>query len=575
MFPSQKLLKTIRKPFILALSFTAIALYWKDSIKIYLFRDDWLFFIKYATSDTTGLIKYIFKPEEVHWMPIFKAFYYLEYVLFGLDYQYFHLVLLFLFSISAVLLYKFIETQLNDRVTAGFCAGLYAVNSAYSHVVTWVMLQVMVLCLVFILAALLSASDALKKDRSLFLSGIFCLLSALTWGIGVLSFVVVAVYCVHVLHARGSPNPLKESLRKLAFVLSLLILYIGLFFIFNPGIPEGIAKEGGGLSIALNIAALPGDLLAKTAGVYLRDFASTMDAKSLLMVVKILIFFAYVILTFFLMRRMDRNSRGLTGFGMFLMILFTAVVASGRSWIDEFSDFSEINRYKYFPFFGLILSLAPAISYLKHKHKGGMTAAIVLVFVVLSTVHHKKTAESFYTDLTGQTFVNLVEKRLKEGDSRYLEDYGLLRLGHIQHFQYLKFLHLVKQPEDKITRFKGKLLLLKEFEGLLPAGWVPSEDSNVILNNKTIKVQNKIASLRYNGLQTGPFGHLYIKMKSDTPFEGLLLRYTAAGRAGQTTFKVKKSYFYKEYLLPCPNGVELLLKVGPGNIKIKDIRLYK
>jgi hypothetical protein len=256
------------------------------------------------------------------------------------------------------------------------------------------------------------------------------------------------------------------------------------------------------------------------------------------------------------------------------MVFFTSFVMFTRAKTGVYLP--GVDRYKYFPFMGFAVALAPALVYLRGRVKGA-AVALAAVLLVISAVHHRKIERSFYTDFSAKTFVKMAGEKLREGGTRYIENLGTVKVGHIKNLDYISFLHLVKATDDRLSIFRGRLLLLKDYEEIAPERWLPVDNKEgLALKGGTIEIKaDEKISLLLKGANSGPFGHLSFSMKSDAPFEGSILRYGEDGGTKRTAFDVPGGFWSREYLLACPGGRNLLLIVGPGNIRIKDVRLYR
>jgi hypothetical protein len=567
---------------VLSVVFCMVLYYWKGSLGVFFFNDDWVFFSRVAAADADGLARYIFKPHNIHFMPVFKALYYLEYRCFGLDERYYHVLSVFLLVMGAVLIYKFLVAESIDRLTAGFCAGMFAINSAYSHVVTWSYIQQMLISFVFMMGALYCVNLESAKNRPMVFTGALCLLSSFSLSMGSMSFFIAGVYYVlRRLWGRDGAARIKPLLKETLIAVSPLILfwiiYLTLFIVFSSRVIGMTGNRVEIIPVSVTIASIVGDLILKSAGIYLEDYSNAAGGRLPVRAALVFTSAAYVVMMSVIIVRAKRLKGYLPLFGLLLMFFFTVVTVVARANIGEPVELTErINRYKFFPFIGLIISIAPAISLIRERHKLIVTVSLLVAFTALSFVHHKRISTRLYSDLTGKTLVKMLANNISSGGTRYLEDFGSVGLGHLGSIDYRSLLEIVKGAGDRIVDFRGRLLLLKSHVVLQPDGWEP-RGGRADATHAGVRMRAKAdntASVNYGNLDPKPFGHVFLRIKPEGRATGQFACYDVSGQKAETPFEMGKTFFQKEYYFPCPNAEKLSITLEQGGIEIEEARYY-
>jgi hypothetical protein len=585
----------------------ALSLYWRHSYG-YFFTgtDEFFVFSRFArATDMEELIKFLFVPHNSHLAPVFKALFYLQYVLFGTSSTPYHAVSIGLFSASALLLWRFIRDETGDRASAFICTAVYMTTTVYYSVIAWVFLQQFILTFIFIELSLLSAQGSVKKGGGLVLSGICCLLASLCLSFGAAAWLFTAVYFV--LKQRALPEENKLPSRRIVPRLLPLAASAGasliFYYIFLSSLSESYAEKLAidPLLIAKGIAVMLGDIILDATGAYhvislLAERAGT-PVATLMPALRAAIFasfFSALALALILLVRLKAEYRAAALSGIILSIFSAAIIIGARvsSWDYDVYQVTNIIRYKYFPFFFLLSGTAPYIANAGRRLKATLFILLPLLITLHSLINADMVSRNSERISAIKEVATLVRKsvvhpiiRDKGGklrmvkatvtDSRYIEN---IVFFEGQHMHYVDLLHIYKKPGEIITKHNGKLLYLKNHISIAPADVAPEPESAIQLKGDALKAstsENFTLSIKGGGsLKPSPLQHIHLRIKSARPSKGKLHCLSAEGGVESRDFEIRESPLHKRYLLPCPSGSSLRLELGAGDYSVKDIRLY-
>jgi hypothetical protein len=584
------------------LTYAALALYWRGIYGYGFFGTDELkVFVSFERATDPGeLLAVLLTPFTQHFMPVFKAFFFLEYSLFGMSSAPYHAVTVALYSISALLLWRFIALETGDRAAALFCAVVYAANSAYFDIVAWLFLQPFIMAVIFFLMALTGAARAARKGSYPVASAAFSLLSSYCIGIGALAWLFSAIYFVlrHRSSDRAGRLPAAGLLKRLSPLAAsgaatfasyrLALTALGGsgtgFLVFDP------------VLLAKGTAVLYGDAILDTMGLYhaakaLAGYTGT-DVGSLVPALRAAIFaafFASAALGALYFRALARERKPVALAGAAFCLVSGAMVVAGRAFylnMDVYEITDNI-RYKYFPFVGLLVAASPYLAGLGRRAKALLMALLPFWLVLHSFILidlkgvNAPRAEAINSGLA--VVKASVDRPLgvgpdgrpvfaeaAAGDSRPLADVYFFQ-G--QPMKYSELLLLFRKPgEAVVPQDGGGALYLRRHSpmGLLRAGEKGPGAGSLRLSS----AGGPAFSVVGEAVPATAYEHLHLRIKADRPSSATLVFTTPDGLEKQREFEVKESAFHKLYLVPCPMGRGLRVELEPGEYSIRDARVY-
>jgi hypothetical protein len=636
-------MKRLRGPLIYLLVFGALLIQWRAALDIYFVNhDEWDLFIEFEKPrNIISIAGWIFEPLLNHFFPVFKSFFFLQFKLFGTNPLPYHVVSIALFAATALLLFRFLEGELSDGYVSFCASAFYAVNTAYFSIVSWAVCQHFTLTVIFLLLALLEASKGISRGRTsnMLLSGLFCMLSSLSMTMGAASWLFVYIYYVMKRKSATLEEGHKEGLFATLVpsgTYPLLISAAVSFLLYRTLSNNAIHHIGSMMTInpfllLKGSAIVLGDTILASLGVFAISNAAAkylqIGAASMVPFHKALIFVALAAamgLSAALFRKLGPSGKAiaLTGFSIMTISAVILVFVTGRYSEFNFYDLTRYSRYKYFPFLGLIILVAPLFCRLRASLGPRFTVPFAVLVVTGALLHMQifstiasadpvrqammkkimsaveasvrypmaREPERFLRSLTASTKdVHHLQMRLPpdalaplvidsyEKASRTFEDIALLD----KRGRYIDLLHLFKEKDDIITDFGGKTLLLKVHEKLRPAEFgQDGSPPGVTYGKNALRVESASHVLLplpggKAGEPTG-FQHLVFRMKADGDSTGRLYYSTGGEKERTETFGIRKGRLsYTRYVLPCPSGKGLRLQLPAGEYTIKDIRLYR
>ena len=168
----------------------------------------------------------LLRPHNEHFLPVFRLLFFLEYSLFKLNAQFYFAVSILLHIVSILLIYKIVFYITKKDFWAYSGAILYSINATFYESIIWITSQQTLLCGLFLLASYLTYLyfRIQKKAYQLYLSCFFSVLSAFSFGIGLIA---PAFFFAMSLFDKKS-----TSKARFLYFLSSLISFIA-FFIFS------------------------------------------------------------------------------------------------------------------------------------------------------------------------------------------------------------------------------------------------------------------------------------------------------------------------------------------------------
>jgi hypothetical protein len=587
--------------------YAALSIYWRGIYDYGFYGTDELkVFISYEkATDLWELLRFILTPFTQHFLPVFKSLFLIEYCLFGASPAPYHAVSIGLYSISAILLWRFIYAETEDKTTACICTTVYAANTTYYVIVSWLFLQQFTLAMVFMLLALLSASRGIREGRGMIPAALYCMLSSFSISFGAAAWLFTSIFFL--IKHLSTPPERRPQPRALLIGLTPLVVSAGISYVSYRLALRELADTNMGFLVfkplltAKGTALMYGDIMLETVGFYrLMDVIARYaeaDVQALMPVIRTTIFasfFAYLALALVLSRKLSRELRAVVFSGLIFMLLSTAITIAGRAIYIEYDIYALTNtpRYKYFPFFSMLVASAPYIAIAGRRIRTSLLLLLPLWVIMHSFMFadmHPINSPRIDTinralALVESTVDRPIEKAPGGGykvsaalstGSRYLEDIVFFR-GQPMHYPDL--MHLFKGPGEIITGQNGKALYLRDFLDL-DIKVIKAEPENVLSRAWGRLGVSSAAGATLSFEDAGPpspsgFEHLHMRMKADRTSGGRLLYTSGEGKTEALEFEVTEGPAYKRYLLPCPSGNGLRVELGPGNYRIKDIRLY-
>jgi hypothetical protein len=596
----------LKRLFLFVALFFLLALQWRHVYDFFFFGfDEWYVFASFAKADgAVEVINSLLQPHHRHFVPVFKLLFFLEYKIFGARSSFpYHTVSIAMFSLSSLLLWKFLLRETGDRFSSFFCAALYAINTAYVTVVGWVFLQQFILSIIFLELALLSASRSIEKKRLPVPAAFYCAMSSLSLAMGASSWLITAVYYVFKTFIAGHENrrisSARAALNLLPLVFSgLLILVAYMAASRYPGADLVGTYVFDPLVVLGGMSALLGNTLLESFGFfYLANLASRqfqIPFAELVPLFKALThtaFFSFLGLLGLALKKLDRKERPTALAGIMIALMTSALITMAVVGYhdNDIYKITDNSRYKIFPFFGMAVAVSPVLAHAGARSRK-MLALLLLLCVPLHMWLVRDTLQAnSYRITVMKEMVSTVIKSVRypigmysSGDiffvgtesknSRYIDDIRFIN-GQME---YLELLHIFKLPGELITRSNGRAIYLKNHIKIDPMyiaslGGVKARDGKLIISG-TSAISLPIETASTAGRTS--YQHLYLKIKSSRPSKGTLHYSTVNGRRVSVEFDIAESVFFRRYLIPCPYGQDISVSLEPGNYKINDIRLY-
>jgi hypothetical protein len=569
---------------IFAALYGALSLYWINSYDFRFFGLDELnVFVSFEkANDIEELIKFFFTPHNRHFIPLFKVFFYLEYVLFGPSPAPYHAVSIGLYAISTMLLWKFLLNETGDHIATLICTLIFAANTIYFPVISWVFLQSLILTLIFIQLSLVSTQKNPTKIRSLSVSAAFCLLASLCFIMGAAAWLFTAVYLGMrlFLQPRGQrPDAPGMLLRLLPLLCSAGITFISYSFISVKGSESPLASLVlDPLIILKGIVTMIGCLIVRTFRIiHLANlWIISGDTAFFFGYATIISFGMFLAVSIMMFKRLEKGRRATVLTGMILSSLTTAIVIAGsvgyyKTNVNSF--IYDYARHSYFPFFFFLIGVSPYI-----KALGKRTKTVLLFFLPLLLAVHFFTYTNLFTYNSSrvdsiQRALSTVEASAKNPSSLPIRDKKIFQTHSMP--TYKDLLYLFKDDDDIIVERKKTSFFLRNQRPIPPTA-VRVFPKNVSIEGNVLRLSGSswftlaAPSLTYKNTAQ----HVSFKLKADRDSKGVLFCYPENGKAGKISFDIRKSMVHKLHVLPCPNGVEFSIRLEPGDYSIKEMRLH-
>jgi hypothetical protein len=579
----------------------ALSLYWIHTYDSHFFGLDELnVFVSFEkATDPEELIKTLFAPHNRHFAPVFKTFFYLEYLLFGPSPAPYHSVSIALYTISALLLWRFLLIETGDRMTAFLCTALYAANSTYFTVVAWVFIQQFVVTLIFIELSLISVQKN-GGARSFIASGICCILASFCMAMGALAWFFTAAYYGARYFTRAGKPHIWELIKRLMPVWGSAVITFASYLLVREGLAEDSVSTmvTDPLVIAKGIAVVIGNNIVRALGFFhvINQRVPYEVLEPVMNFFMIMLFVLAMLAAFLLLKKLGKAQRATALTGISLSWLTAAIVISASVGYFQIDVFYIVNysRYNYFPFFFLLIGLAPFLAALGR----GPKVKLLLILPIWMFLHYY-----IYTDLITlnnsrveriRSSLSFVERSVKGNYPLIKEPSGNIvvidmpmtkprPLKDVIFFKnvrpsYKDLLHLYKGPGDIVVEYPAMVLFLRR---QMPV----SLDAFSATPGAALKVSDgrlEISSPSEVALTAGDiavprpsrFQHLSFRLKAGAAENGAIVCRSKKGAKERTRFEVKDSWAHKLYVLPCLSGDEVSFSFGPGDYSIKDMSFH-
>lgn len=201
----------------------------------YFFGDTWDLFYEAKTSSLAAL----WSPDNEHFMPFFKGFLRLEFVLFGMWYPAYALVNLCIHASNALLIWIVSGRMGVSRAARLLGWGLFAFSGLFWEIPMWEMSQAVSLSLFFVLLALYLTDRYLRTREWVSYLGAVgsAFLSPLAFTVGLIAGPMMLLYWLSF-----GPRPNRREIPRLLMLgLAPLFLYVSLYLwklgprIYTPG----------------------------------------------------------------------------------------------------------------------------------------------------------------------------------------------------------------------------------------------------------------------------------------------------------------------------------------------------
>jgi hypothetical protein len=593
----------IRRMLVFLAVYGALSLYWIHTYDFGFYGFDELYvFISFEkATDLEELIKTFLAMHGRHFIPVFKAFFYFEYMLFGPSPAPYHAVSIALYALSALLLWRFILEETGDRMTAFLCAALYATYSIHFMVIGWIFIQTFILALIFIEISLISVQKNRNGTLNFIAAGVCCILASFCMAMGALAWLFTAAYYGARHFTRAGKPHIGETIKRLIPVWISAVITFASYFLVRGKLPGGsfstIVTDP--FAIAKGIAVVIGNNIFMALGFSYLAISQKVPVVALAPAMnffKIILFILAMSAAFVLLKKLGKPQKAIAITGMLLSWLTAAVVMSASvGYVKNDAFFiADIARYNYFPFFFLLIGLAPFLAAMGRSPK----VKLLFVLPVWLFIHY-----FIYTDFITlksnnakiiKSTLSLAEKSVKgnypiikesSGDiliinmpmtkPQPLQDFAIFKNGGPS---YKDLLYLYKNPDDIVVEYSPGFLLLRRKMTMPADSFDVTPETAQKKKNRRLKVSGTAritVTLEDIAMpRPSPFRHLSFRLKAKAPTTGVLACRPKEGAAEETEFEVRESWAHKLYVLPCPPGEEISISLGPGHYSIKGIKLH-
>lgn len=177
-------MKKILNPLAIVLSFLIFVGLFILLRETFFFHDEWSFLYTIVNSPS----RFLLEQHNGHFMPIFNLIYLFEYKIFGLNYYPYQFILLALHFLNGYLLYKIVKQLTEKKGLAILSFFLFILNSIYWEILfssSSALQYILYLNFTALAIFLFLKYEGNSKQKYLFFSGMFSLLSTYTLGSGV------------------------------------------------------------------------------------------------------------------------------------------------------------------------------------------------------------------------------------------------------------------------------------------------------------------------------------------------------------------------------------------------------
>jgi hypothetical protein len=416
--------------------------------------DDWYVFYHLGTKESWQLLTYLFTTHMKHLFPFTLTLLLIELKLFGLSYLPFQIVGIIIHLFVTVLLYRFLTIHIPNRWTAFYSTLFFSISGAYwPQAVGWSIGQGIMCAFAFLLCALLAVDRYMKGRRVMGpVVIVACILSALSFGSGLITPMVILFYYLLFRPRKGGPSfndkktdPLPYILGALQAALVVISLYMIRLEMGTTGVPSllqprslieivefvcmGIASLifaclGGRILLLYNVIGPGGTFAFNNI-----TFDTALPVGALLLLVLSTATCAVIMLwknrpqTAALI---GKNKRPII-FALGFMILIYAIKAAGRIEGHDVIDFMKANNYRYEPFLGLTLILGILGNYIaglvgRGNSAGFRRSIMVLMVLIFATLSAPIVVNKGHEFVADSDFVTAYRKLITGhmGDTPYV-----------------------------------------------------------------------------------------------------------------------------------------------------------
>jgi hypothetical protein len=598
----------IRPSIVLVASFALLFLFWSPTFRThFLSLDEFAVFIGFSKAQGIGdILSFMLEPHSQHFAPAFKAFFYVQYKLFGINPAPYHMVSISLFIFSGGLLWKLIKKGTGDSSASTLCALAYSTTTAYYTVIAWVFAQQIIMTFIFIELALLNIQDN-NREFSALKAAVYCLLASLCMKYGVAAWLTCALFYFikQRYDTNNSVSHSRRHLKTLAPLLASAMITVILYRLYSKDVSTeyGASPLDPLLYLHGIIVFIGNSLLESLGGMYLAKNAlelSGMKLSFLLVLLKVLIYICFIVAAIAavaLFKRLSNNGKALvlSAFSMAAISILSLIATRATYYGQDIFELSGIRRYRYFPLVFLILGAAPYVSAFSRRYRSalflllpvwllihslalqsGLTFFEPSVRLVDKTVTLARLSLDYPLEVDEKWQASLAKK--PHTDSRPVKDFIMLPERNLA---YLDMLRLFLGPDDMLAKVGEEDLLLRnshrlgpsDIRSISPGGslrWAgdslkASGNTEILLGINPLP-DSKTANRQYV---------LSFMAKAGQPSIGLV---TCRGDSTDKPeeFSLMDSFFFKTYQIniPCRTYDDAVITITGGDYALEDMRLY-
>lgn len=328
------------------------------------FADDWEHIDTYKNKGVSS--SYFSKPNNEHFMPLFKLSFFAMYKLFDLNIAPYMLLSIFLHIINSILLFCLLELIFYKKSFLSFFLVLFfALNTTYFEILHWFTNFSQALTFFFLLLTLFALHYYIKKGRIFLYWGavVASFFIPMNFSMGFLSIIFIPLYYFLVVKKRFFKDEAKKDLLFLMPFFAVWLLYLFVYLIF--ALPFILNRAATGPATTFNVGIVSTYILLGFIGFFVKNVGFSMLVFPYTTGLAILLTFLFVFFLMFFMfyivlngarKRTPLFKDSISMYALLCMFFCYFVLAFGRASLGV-EAFLSWGRYHYLPMFFFVIFL--------------------------------------------------------------------------------------------------------------------------------------------------------------------------------------------------------------------------